>query len=193
MGTFEEFFDNSHKAVKWLFYSGLRGQQAFPFTSVEPSIIQDSIVGEEGTPSPMLSIADLTLKELQPHVSKTNQHLPAISQLHASLHNGLKTFVVTGPPKAVFGLVTSLRKVRAQSGLDQSKIPFSQRKPVFSVRFLLVGVPYHSEYLDRVTDTVAKEDSKDEELWEAKDLRIPVYNTEDGISLSPANLGAYMI
>jgi hypothetical protein len=46
-GTFEEFADNSHKAIKWLFYSGLRGQQAFPVTSVEPSIVQDAIVGGE--------------------------------------------------------------------------------------------------------------------------------------------------
>ena len=143
-GTFEEFVDNSHKAIKWLFYSGLRGQQAFPVTSVEPSIVQDAIAGGEGTPSPMLSIAGLTLKAFQPHVSKTNQHLPAISQLHVSHHNRPKTFVFTGPPKALFGLVTSLRKVRAQSGLDQSKTPFSQRKPVFSIKFLLVGVPYHS-------------------------------------------------
>jgi fatty acid synthase subunit alpha len=57
-GTFEEFADNSRKAIKWLFYSGLRGQQAFPVTSVEPSIIQDAIVGGEGTPSPMLSVAE---------------------------------------------------------------------------------------------------------------------------------------
>jgi fatty acid synthase subunit beta len=69
----------------------------------------------------MLSIAGLTLKELEPHVSKANQHLPANSQLHVSLHNGPKTFVITGPPKVLFGLVTSLRKVRVQNGLDQSK------------------------------------------------------------------------
>ena len=99
-GTFEEFVENSHKAIKWLFYSGLRGQQAFPVTSVEPSIVQDAIAGGEGTPSPMLSVAGLTLKELRPHVSKTNQHLPANSQLHVSLHNGPKAFVITGPPKA---------------------------------------------------------------------------------------------
>jgi fatty acid synthase subunit beta len=73
-----------------------------------------------------------------------------------------------------------LRKVRAQSGFDQSKTPFSQRKPVFSIRFLIVGVPYHSQYLDGVTDTF-KEDLEDEELWEAKDSKMPVYNTEDGI------------
>ena len=132
---------------------------------MEPSIVQDSIVGWEGTPSPMLSIAGSTLSKLQPHVSKTNQHLPdnSESQLHLSLYNGPKTFIVTGPPKALFGLITSLRKVRAQSGLDQSKILFSQWKPVFSIRYLLVGVLYHSEYLDRVTDIV-KEDLEDEEL-----------------------------
>ena len=59
-----------------------------------------------------------------------------------SLHNGLRTFVVNGPARSLYGLVTSLRKVRAPTALDQSKIPFSQRKPVFSVRFLVVGVPY---------------------------------------------------
>ena len=81
-GTFEEFADNSSKAIKWLFYSSLRGQQTFPVASVEHSIVQDAIVGGEGTPSPMLSIVGLTLKELEPHVSKTNRHLPANSQLH---------------------------------------------------------------------------------------------------------------
>jgi hypothetical protein len=38
------------------------------------------------------------------------------------------------------------------------------------------------EYLDEVKDTV--EEDLDEELWEAKDLKIPVYNTEDGTPLS---------
>ena len=178
--TFEEFVDNSRKALKWLFYSGLRGQQAFPITSVEPSIVQDALEGGEGTPSPMLSITGLSLKELEPHIAKTNKHLPSISQLFVSLNNGPKAFVVTGPSKALFGLVTSLRKVKAPSGLDQSKVPFSQRKPVFSIRFLVVGVPYHSKYLAGATETLIEEDLEGEELWSAKDIKIPVYNTEDG-------------
>ena len=56
-----------------------------------------------------------------------------------SLHNGLRTFVVNGPAHSLYRLVTSLRALTA---LDQSKIPFCQRKPVFSVRVLVVGVPY---------------------------------------------------
>jgi fatty acid synthase subunit beta len=73
-----------------------------------------------------------------------------------------------------------LRKVRAPSGLDQSKTPFSQRKPVFSVRFLVVGVPYHSAYLSGAAEKLIAEDLGGQELWKAEELKIPVFNTEDG-------------
>ncbi len=95
------------------------------------------------------------------------------------MNNGLKAFVVTGPAHALWGLVTSLRKVKAPSGLDQSKVPFSQRKPVFTVRFLVVNVPYHSKYLEGLTEKVYQ-DMGGEELWTQANLSIPVYNTEDG-------------
>ena len=53
--------------------------------ALEPSIIQDSLQGGEGTPSPMLSVTGLSLKELEPHIMNTNKHLPAASQVHVSL------------------------------------------------------------------------------------------------------------
>lgn len=177
--SFEDFLANAVKALKWLFYSGLRGQQAFPVLSLDPNIVQDSVEGGEGMPSPMLLITGLRLTELEPHLHKTNSYLEQGSQIHVSLHNGPRAFVVTGPAKSLHGLVTSLRKVRAAQGADQSKIPFSQRKPTFFVRFLVVGVPYHSEYLQGATDSVIR-DLGDEELWQTSDLKIPVFNTEDG-------------
>ncbi|OBZ72637.1 Fatty acid synthase subunit beta [Grifola frondosa] len=108
--TFESFVDNSRKALRWLFFCGLRGQQAFPVLALEPSMVQDAIEGGEGAPSPMLSVTGLPLKDLEGHIQKTNKHLPENSQLQVSLHNGPKAFVVTGPARALFGLVTSLRK-----------------------------------------------------------------------------------
>lgn len=181
--SFESYTVNSIKALKWLFFSGLRGQQAFPVVALEPSIVKDSIEGGEGSPSPMLSVTGLLLKDLEPHLTQTNTYLPENSQLHVSLYNGPRAFVVTGPAKALYGLVTSLRKVKAPSGSDQSKTPFSQRKPVFSVRFLVVGVPYHSHhYLEGVTEKV-EEDLSQEELWTAEELSIPVFGTEDGNKL----------
>jgi len=67
------------------------------------------------------------------------------------LHNGPKAFIVTGLPHALF---SSLQKVKVPSGLDQSKIPFSQRKPAFSMRFLVVSILYRSDHLQGVTDKV---------------------------------------
>ncbi|KAG8889684.1 3-oxoacyl-[acyl-carrier-protein] synthase [Tulasnella sp. 332] len=178
--SFDSFNVNTVKAIKWLFYCGLRGQEAFPILSVEPTIVTDSIDGGEGTPSPMLNVAGLTLPVLQEEIKKTNKHLSENSQLIVSLFNGPKVHVVTGPPRALYGLVTALRKVRAPPGTDQAKIPFSQRKAVFSMRFLTVNVPYHSIYLKDATDKLCKEDLKSVELWNAEELKIPVFNTESG-------------
>lgn len=176
--TLESFTVNAIKTLKWLFFSGLRGQEMFPVLALDPAIVSDAVEGGEGAPSPMLSITGLLLKELEPHIKETNKYLPAKSQLYVSLLNGPKTFVVTGPAKALWGLVTNMRKIRAPSGLDQSKTPFSQRKPVFSLRFLPVGVPYHSDYLEGMTEKVMQD--LGEELWRAEELAIPVYHTENG-------------
>jgi hypothetical protein len=55
------------------------------------------------------------------------------------LHNGAKNTAVVGPVRSLYGLVTALRKIRAPAGADQSKIPYSQRKNVFSMRLLVVN------------------------------------------------------
>ncbi|KAJ7060332.1 hypothetical protein C8F01DRAFT_1220130 [Mycena amicta] len=170
--TFESFTANGLKAIKWLFFSGLRGQQAFPVVALEPGVINDAVEGGEGTPSPMLSVTGLKLSELESHIKKTNTHLAENAQVSVSLHNGPRAFVVTGPARSLYGLVTSL-----------CKTPFSQRKPVFSVRFLVVGVPYHSGYLAGQAEKIMTEDLKGEELWTVDELQIPVFNTEDGSDL----------
>lgn len=178
--SFDDFTTNALKTLKLLFYIGLRGQEAFPVLSIEPSIVEDAIEAGEGTPTPMLAVTGLTLKSLDGHIAKTNVHLPSNSKLFVSLHNGPRNFVVTGPARALYGLATALRKVKAPAGLDQSKTPYSKRKAVFSTRFLVVGVPYHSEYLTGATAKVIEKDLAGQDLFSPADLQIPVYNTEDG-------------
>ncbi|CAE6460687.1 unnamed protein product [Rhizoctonia solani] len=177
----DSFSQNSAKALRWWVWVGARGQEAFPVLAVEPNIVKDSVDGGEGVPSPMLSVTGLPIAALEKHIAGVNKHLPKNSQLTIALHNGSRAFVVVGPPRALYGLVTALRKVRAPSGLDQSKVPFSQRKAVFNVRFLVVGVPYHSHYLDGATEKVLAD--LGEELWDAKELGIAVYHTETGADL----------
>lgn len=178
--SYESFDANAKKAIRWLFFCGMRGQEAFPVLALEPGIIQDAIEGGEGQPSPMLSINGLALSALRPHIEATNKHLPPNSHLAVSLYNGPRNFVVTGPPRALYGLATNLRKIRAPNGQDQSKVPYSRRKPAFGVRFLVVNAPYHSSYLASATDKLCNEDLGGEELWAPDELGIPVFNTEDG-------------
>jgi len=151
-------------------------------TFLDPNVVQDVVSGGEGNPSPMLSVTGLSLMDLSPHVTKTNSHLPSDSQLHISLHNGPCAFIVCGPAWVLYGLVMNLRKIRAPSGADQSGIPFSQRKPVFSIRFLVIGVPCHSKYLHGVTESVMNNLDRIE-LRSAADLGISVYSTENGLCL----------
>lgn len=178
--SIESFNINAKKALRWLFFCGMRGQEAFPVLALEPSIVQDCIDGGEGEPTPMLSVTNLSLDVLQPHLDATNDHLPTNAQIAVSLFNGPRNFVVTGPSRSLCGLVTNLRKVRASSGLDQSKVPFSQRKPAFGVRFLVVNAPYHSAHLKGAAEKLCDEDLEGEELWTKEELGIPVFNTEDG-------------
>jgi fatty acid synthase subunit beta len=180
--SWESLETNIAKAVKHLFYLGLRGQEGFPLLSLEPHIVADSIENNEGAPTPMLGVYGLNVKSLQAHIKKVNAHLPSNSQIGISLFNTTTAFVVTGPAKALYGLVTALRKVMAPPGLDQGRIPFSKRKAVFNMRFLPVNVPYHSEYLAGQTEKLVQQDLGGEELWSASDLAIAIYNTEDGTS-----------
>jgi fatty acid synthase subunit alpha len=136
----------------------LLGQQLFPGLALEPSVVQDSIEGEEGDPAPMLSVIGLLLKNLRPHISKTNKYLPDNSQIGVSPHHGPHNFIVTGPLPGLCGLVANLCKIRAPNGSDQSKVEFSKRQPLFSARFLVVGVPFHSQYLRDATDKGIDED-----------------------------------
>jgi len=76
----------------------------------------------------------------------------------------------------------ALQKIHAPTGADQSKIPYSQRKIVFSMRFLAVNVPYHSNYLQGVMEKVFEIDLGSKELWTPEELAIPDFHTEDGAS-----------
>lgn len=177
-----ETFDKVAKdAITILFWIGCRSQQAYPRTSLAPSVLQDSLENGEGTPTPMLSVRDLSRAALQEHVDATNHHLPEDRHIAISLFNSARNFVVTGPPISLYGLNVRLRKVKAPTGLDQTRIPFTDRKVRFVNRFLPITAPFHSLYLGDAHKN-AVEDLKDIKI-SRKSLQIPVFDTESGIDI----------
>ncbi|KAF1974834.1 beta subunit of fatty acid synthase [Bimuria novae-zelandiae CBS 107.79] len=179
--NWETFEQAAKKAIEILFWIGSRSQQAYPRTSLAPNVLQDSVDNGEGTPTPMLSIRDLSRKAVQDHIDATNQHLPPERHIAISLVNSARNFVVTGPPISLYGLNLRLRKVKAPTGLDQTKIPFTERKIRFVNRFLPITAPFHSPYLLDAAKSL-EEDLKDVKI-SPRDLGIAMYDTHTGDDL----------
>ncbi|KAF1987054.1 beta subunit of fatty acid synthase [Aulographum hederae CBS 113979] len=168
-------------ALTILFWIGSRSQQAYPRTSLAPSTLQDSIDNGEGTPTPMLSIRDLPMSAVQSHIASTNEHLPEDRHIAISLINSARNVVVTGPPQSLYGLNLRLRKVKAPTGLDQTRIPFTDRKIRFVNRFLPITAPFHSPLLSSALDLI-NDDLKDIKI-SSESLAIPMYDTANGEDL----------
>ncbi|RDW64070.1 fatty acid synthase-like protein subunit beta [Coleophoma crateriformis] len=176
--SWESFEKIATASLTILFWIGSRSQQAYPRTSLAPSVLQDSVDNGEGTPTPMLSIRDLSQEEILKHIAATNQYLPEDRHIAISLINSARNVVVTGPPISLYGLNLQLRKVKAPTGLDQTRIPFTERKVRFVNRFLPITSPFHSQYLKEATANI-NEDLKDIKI-DGKTLAIPVYDTMTG-------------
>lgn len=187
--SWDSFDKYAKDALTILFWIGSRSQQAYPRTSLAPSVLQDSIANGEGSPTPMLSVRDLHQAALQEHVDATNHHLPQDRQISISLINSARNFVVTGPPISLYGLNLRLRKVKAPTGLDQTRIPFTDRKIRFVNRFLPITAPFHSSYLGEAYNN-AVDDLKHVNI-SGQSLRVPVYDTCSGVDIrqeTPGNI-----
>lgn len=179
--SWESFAKAAKDAITILFWIGMRSQQAYPRTSLAPTILQDSIEQGEGAPTPMLSIRDLSRTQVQEHIDATNEHLPAERHIAISLVNSARNFVVTGPPISLYGLNLRLRKVKAPTGLDQNRIPFTERKIRFVNRFLPITAPFHSPLLTSAYKQII-EDVKDIKM-SGQNFNIAVYDTNTGEDL----------
>lgn len=179
--SWESFDEIAKSTLTILFWIGARSQQTYPRTSLAPSMLQDSIDNGEGTPTPMLSIRDLPRAQVQEHIDATNQYLPEDRHIAIALVNSGRNQVVAGPPMSLYGLNLQLRKVKAPTGLDQNRIPHTERKVRFVNRFLPITSPFHSPYLASATKLIA-EDLKDIKI-NSQDLGIPVFDTNTGEDL----------
>ncbi|KAI0314920.1 hypothetical protein OF83DRAFT_1063017 [Amylostereum chailletii] len=161
------FIQNACMTIKWLFFAGLRAQQKFPITALDPAIVQASLDGEHGTPSPMLTVIGLPAEKLSLHVASANEKSPPDSQIMVSLHNCPDVFVITGRPEALYTFLARMKPVEG----------------VRFMRFLQISAPFHNPSLQCVAEQVCAEDLTNEEVWTVSELQMAVYNTEDGSDL----------
>ncbi|PVU98003.1 hypothetical protein BB559_001847, partial [Furculomyces boomerangus] len=181
--TEESFIKNSSAALALLMSIGARGQLSFPQTTLNPTILEDSLENAEGNPGPMVVVANLHRKEVEKHIEASNKHLPSDRKIYISLVNGPRVHVVSGPPQSLYGMNSMLRKIKKPEGLDQNRVPHSKRKLNFSSRFLPITLPFHSQYLSNVTAHVISDLKRLNYSIDPASFKIPVISTGDGTDL----------
>ena len=177
-GSWADFYDSTALALEILFWVGFESHHAAPTSTLTPEDNKDSIVSGEGPPSPMLGIRGLDRTMLQRFIDETNHHVPHTQHIYLALVNSRDNFVVSGPPKTLRSLNLRLRKIKADEKLDQSQIPYKQRKIVLLNRFLPISAPFHSPHLEKSVNQVMK--ALEYRSFTGSDLRTSVFSTLTG-------------
>lgn len=164
----DDFKSEFVRTVRYFTWQGLRMQQAFPATHVPAELIKECLSKDWGTPSPMAAIQGFTPEELAPFLKKAGELLPKNRGLTPSLINGWRRVVISGSPE---GLVV-LRRILALA--LQTKVRFE---------FLAVQGPYHSPHMTEALQKFRQDLKKLDFKIQARDLKIPVYATNDGRDL----------
>ena len=178
--TWEDFILNATKCCAMMMLIGCRASLAYPKTNLPPTMLQDSIEHAEGRPSPMLSVRDLNREQVSKFIDETNKNLPKLKHIGISLVNGGRNMVISGPPESLYGFNLILRNNKAPLGLDQLRVPHSQRKLKFSNRFLPIHAPFHSHLLSDATEVIYNDCKEHGILFEQLAIRVPVYDSELG-------------
>lgn len=181
--SWEAFFHNARWAIELLFWLGYYSHREAPQSALDPASLSDSIQEGEGSPSHLLVVRGLQQQKLEDLLTACNRQLGVREHLYLALKNGPQNYVVAGSPRSLRGLTLRLRKIRAQPGSDQGRVPYSQRRPEIQCQFLPVSAPFHSQHLAIAADRVKEifvESSRSPKL---SSLRAPMFHTESGLKV----------
>eukprot|EP01062_Namystynia_karyoxenos_P028436 TRINITY_DN21550_c0_g1_i1.p1 TRINITY_DN21550_c0_g1~~TRINITY_DN21550_c0_g1_i1.p1 ORF type:complete len:4167 (+),score=1617.38 TRINITY_DN21550_c0_g1_i1:129-12503(+) len=181
--TWEELADLAERAVRLLFWLGLRAQEVHPLATLDPRVIADSKENNEGAPQPMMAIMSLPRAQVVKAIDGANQFLEKDRQVVLSLVNGPAQVVVSGPRESVHGLNVTLRNLKGAASVDQSRVPFSKRKVAFHTQYLPSSVPFHSPYLAGAVPLVKGDIARLGLEFDQKAMAIPVLSTDTGRDL----------
>lgn len=180
-GSWETFYESVELAVEILFWIGFESHHGMQYSPLSAEAVSDSIAAGEGHPSAMLSIRGLDQRSLEEILREINSHLEDRDRIHLALVNSRDNMVVAGQPKSLRGLNLSLRKLKASEDLDQSRLPFNERKPLVQHQFLPISAAFHSPLLDTCVARIL--DALRPQSFSRDELRISVFHTRTGEDL----------
>lgn len=186
-GSWDSFYENAKIAVEILLWIGFECEHVAPRCSLSAAAISDSLDHGEGRPTSMLSVRNLSLSQLEAVIEKCNHNLHAEEKVHIGLTNARDSFVIAGPAKTLHGLNLYLRDIKADSAQDQSRIPFSRRKPVVEHQFLPINAPFHTPHLEDAAKKIMLHVAN--KVFVKGDTTTPVHHTKTGLDIFQQEAG----
>lgn len=166
-----DFETKATQMIRLMFWHGVRVQQVYR-AKIDKLPPAQSI-------TPMLAVIGLPVKRLEHIIGAVNKKLSAGSmdqKASVSLVNGNLACVVSGPIeylKFLHGVLSSM-----SCGSSSSKgVPYYQRKPKITLRFLKVSAPFHCGIIADAVPLIAADAVKMGLNILGKDLNFPVLAT----------------
>ena len=206
--TFEDFSLNAQLAVKLLFWQGLRCEQKSSSWSCMLSVqgltlkslmtyLQAFVSRREGKEKKPKSdqsenqydgISNDDIKQLELLRSRDGDKADSFRkvELEIGLINGFRAFVITGDSSDLSAFKNFLDERRASSDEDQTRTPYSQRKPVFSATMLPISSLFHNTLQNETVDIICGDLDTISGLrtrLSIDKLQLPVYDTHTGNDL----------
>jgi fatty acid synthase subunit beta len=181
--SWESFFLHARWALELLFWLGYHCHREAPQSALDRLALADSINEGEGQPSHLLVIRGLPQRKLEDLLAACNRQLGVGERLYLALINGPQNHVIAGSPRSLRGLTLRLRGIRAPDGSDQSRIPYSQRRPEIQCQFLPVSAPFHSDHLNIAAERVKAIFDKSPVSPKVSNLKTPMFHTEAGLEM----------
>lgn len=176
--SWDSFYQVTEEVIELLFRLGWECHHAAPCSMVPAANYVD--VGGANGPSYMLSLRGLKRQETEATLDHVNASLPEDKRLYLALVNAYDQFVIAGPVASLLRLESYLVGITSKD-IDQSRIPFRDRKPFIQHSFLPVSTPFHTPYLTRAAARVKNQFAA--RPIRTRRLAIPVYHTHTGLDL----------
>ncbi|KAJ2208115.1 fatty acid synthase alpha subunit Lsd1 [Coemansia sp. RSA 521] len=175
MTTEDAFEELSAKILGIQMLVGALPQLGFPYYKLNPLSVHDCAQLRKSTPYPMVLVQGITQPVLEQHMHAFNGRYDTPTE-HAYLAvcNSTSQFIITGVTLAVAKFAAYLCSQSALVDEDQSRVPYSKRKPVIRITYLQISSPYHCDLLGKCVDPIYNIVQEKQWMLKTSDMQVCV-------------------
>lgn len=162
----DDFYEALRRYAKFYLYAGHVCQEIYPIRKLPAEILALSEKLDYGPPAPMVSVAGLTVDELQALLDEYNTEIPDEYALTITLVNTPTALIVSGREEDLVRL-----RERHYDMLQKREAGWS---------YLEITAPFHSHFMLSGSKKVAGYLNDVDFDFKGADLTFPVYSTHDG-------------